>query len=227
MDFNCKLCNKKYASYQSFWNHNKKFHNDVNINQIHKCENCNKNLASRQSKWRHLKICKIKKENDIIITNNNITNNGTINNNTLIINNYNNDNISYISDNFIKNIFTNLLCEDEYNLPISKLIENIKFNPNHKENNNVKITSLRSDIGFKYDDDKWKAVDKDDLLNDLFKLGADVFLKFYKEKQGILSQDMKECYEEFKKKSKFELKEEIKQKIQKIAYIYTKNMELD
>jgi hypothetical protein len=227
MDFNCKLCNKKYASYQSFWNHNKKFHNDININQIHKCENCNKVLASRQSKWRHLKICKIKKENDIIITNNNITNNGTINNNTLIINNYNNDNISYISDNFIKNIFTNLLCEDEHNLPISKLIENIKFNPNHKENNNVKITSLRSDIGFKYDDDKWKAVDKDDLLNDLFKLGADMFLKFYKEKQGILSQDMKECYEEFKKNSKYELKEEIKQKIQKIAYIYTKNMELD
>ena len=54
-----------------------------------------------------------------------------------------------------------------------------------------------------------------------------MFLKFYKEKQGILSQDMKECYEEFKKNSKYELKEEIKQKIQKIAYIYTKNMELD
>jgi len=59
MDFNCKSCNKKYGSYQSLWNHNKKFHNNQNINDHqYNCENCNKNLSSRQSKWRHLKICK-------------------------------------------------------------------------------------------------------------------------------------------------------------------------
>ena len=229
MDFNCKKCNKKYSSYQSLWNHNKRFHKNEIIETTHEkynCDKCNKILSSRQSKWRHMKICKIIKEIEPKIINNNITNNGTINN-TVIINNYNNDDVSYVSDKFLKKIFTHLLCEDEHQLPIPKLIENIKFNPNHKENNNVKITSLRSDIGFKYDDDKWKAVDKDDLLNDLFKLGADMFVKYYKDKQGILSNDMKECYEEFKKNSKYELKEEIKQKIQKIAYIYTKNMELD
>ena len=231
MDFDCKKCNKKYSSYQSFWNHNKKFHSNDLIKTNHEqnvqCEKCCKILSSRQSKWRHMKICKVTNEIEPKIINNNITNNGTINNNTVIINNYNNDNISYVSDGFLKKIFTHLLSEDEHYLPIPKLIENIKFNPNHKENNNVKITSLRSDIGFRYDDDKWKAVDKDDLLNDLFKLGADMFVKYYKDKQGILSDDMKECYEEFKKNSKHELKEEIKQKIQKIAYIYTKNMELD
>ena len=96
MDFNCKLCNKKYASYQSFWNHNKKFHNDVNINQIHKCENCNKVLASRQSKWRHENICKynntflideVKRLSNKIdqLENNNIINNNTINDNRKII----------------------------------------------------------------------------------------------------------------------------------------------
>ncbi len=220
MEFTCKKCNKKYASYQSFWNHNKKFHSDEIIkcsDDSYKCDRCNKILASRQSKWRHMKTCKVIKDIEPKI----------INNNTVIINNYNNDNISYVSDGFLKKIFSHLLSEDEHYLPIPKLIENIKFNPNHKENNNVKITSLRSDIGFKYDDDKWKAVDKDDLLNDLFKLGADMFVKYYKDKQGMLSDDMKECYEEFKKNSKYELKEEIKQKIQKIAYIYTKNMELD
>ncbi len=230
MEFTCKKCNKKYASYQSFWNHNKKFHSDEIIkcsDDSYKCDRCNKILASRQSKWKHMKTSKVIKDIEPKIINNNITNNGTINNNTVIINNYNNDNISYVSDGFLKKIFSHLLSEDEHYLPIPKLIENIKFNPNHKENNNVKITSLRSDIGFKYDDDKWKAVDKDDLLNDLFKLGADMFVKYYKDKQGMLSDDMKECYEEFKKNSKYELKEEIKQKIQKIAYIYTKNMELD
>lgn len=226
MSFICEKCNKKYASYQSLWNHNKRIHcTEIIKDETLKCDHCSKSLASRQSKWRHEKICKEStKAGTHIITN---INNGTINNNTLIINNYKNDNISYVSDKFLQNIFSHLLCEDEHNLPIPKLIENIKFNPNHKENNNVKITSLRSDVGFKYDDDKWKVVDKDDLLNDLFKLGADMFVRFYKEKQGILSEDMKECYDEFKKNSKYELKDDIKQKIQKIAYIYTKNMELD
>ena len=26
MQYGCKICNKQYASYQSLWNHNKKFH---------------------------------------------------------------------------------------------------------------------------------------------------------------------------------------------------------
>ena len=31
--FICKICNKKYASYNSLWNHNKRFHNNnVKIN---------------------------------------------------------------------------------------------------------------------------------------------------------------------------------------------------
>ena len=39
-DFVCKICNKSYSSYQSLWNHNKKFHKmDVshispNVNHI-------------------------------------------------------------------------------------------------------------------------------------------------------------------------------------------------
>jgi hypothetical protein len=30
MEYKCKICNKDYKSYQSLWNHNKKFHNGVN-----------------------------------------------------------------------------------------------------------------------------------------------------------------------------------------------------
>lgn len=31
MDFFCSLCNKKYKSYKSLWNHNSQFHKDENI----------------------------------------------------------------------------------------------------------------------------------------------------------------------------------------------------
>ena len=34
MEFKCNICNKQYASYQSIWNHNKKFHIDLST-QLH------------------------------------------------------------------------------------------------------------------------------------------------------------------------------------------------
>jgi hypothetical protein len=77
---NCKICNKKYKSYQSLWNHNNKFHN-VNNNKLqpnislntaidkssdqsikqheYKCQYCNKNYKHFQSRWKHEQKCKI------------------------------------------------------------------------------------------------------------------------------------------------------------------------
>ena len=79
-DLNCKICNKKYKSYQSLWNHNNKFHN-VNNNKLqpnislntaidkssdqsikkheYKCQYCNKNYKHFQSRWKHEQKCKI------------------------------------------------------------------------------------------------------------------------------------------------------------------------
>jgi hypothetical protein len=78
-------------------------------------------------------------------------------------------------------MFSHFLCEDEHNLPIPKLLENIKFNSHHLENNNVKITNIRSDVALKFDNEKWMTVDKEELLSEMFKIGANLFLKFYKD----------------------------------------------
>jgi hypothetical protein len=71
VEFQCEICNKKYSSYKSVWNHNKKFHNpmttichpDVNHvstnckpNKIY-CEYCNKEFNTRQAKSKHKKKC--------------------------------------------------------------------------------------------------------------------------------------------------------------------------
>ena len=93
-DFYCKTCKKYYASYQSLWIHNKKFHtnnmsnninnmsnnvkttpnnvkntsnNIKNILKKYECNKCNKICNSRQSKWIHQKNCK----NNIDNNNNN------------------------------------------------------------------------------------------------------------------------------------------------------------
>ena len=79
--YNCNICNKRYSSASSLWNHSKKFHisyvvnctsnvnnctsNVVNCassepNDKYKCKYCSKNYSSRQNKWNHEQKCKSK-----------------------------------------------------------------------------------------------------------------------------------------------------------------------
>jgi hypothetical protein len=240
----CKTCNRNYSSYQSLYNHNKKFHSKVEEPVKLLCQYCKKPSSRKDNLHRHEKNCKHNKSNEYIELKKEINNlkeqlnnkteikkqtNNINNGNIITINNFSKDNTDYISEDFIKRMFKHFLCEDEHKLAIPKLIENLKFNPNHPENNNVRITNMRSDVGFKYNDEKWLTVDKEELINEMFKIGANLFLKFYKEKNGLLSEDMKSCYQEFKSAcySNADLTDEIKERIQKIAYIYTKNIDLD
>ena len=83
MGYRCNDCNKEYKSYQSLWNHNKKFHiwfvskntpdvskntPDVFKNNLDKvtCKFCNKQYSTPQNRWKHEQKCK-KKENELEI----------------------------------------------------------------------------------------------------------------------------------------------------------------
>ena len=67
-EYKCNLCVKTYTSYQSLWNHNKKFHDDIKMkNNVETtpvppvicfvCKNCKKEYKHIQSKNRHEKVC--------------------------------------------------------------------------------------------------------------------------------------------------------------------------
>ena len=77
--YNCTFCNKQYASSNSLWNHNKKFHNENKIitsilpqnpqfttqttsilPQKLFCKYCSKNISRKDNLFRHEKICKNK-----------------------------------------------------------------------------------------------------------------------------------------------------------------------
>ena len=80
--YSCNICNKKYSSYKSLWNHNKIFHiknNTIiskNIPIIDKklCKYCNKKYSTPQNRWKHEQKCKIQetKDNEIENLKNNI-----------------------------------------------------------------------------------------------------------------------------------------------------------
>ena len=70
--YTCSICNKKYKSYQSIWNHNNRYHNAMNImikpidNKERKfeCTNCNKKFTTKHCMQTHMNnICKIKDNN--------------------------------------------------------------------------------------------------------------------------------------------------------------------
>jgi hypothetical protein len=280
MEYLCEICNKKYKSYQSLWNHNKKFHPKPDKKIEYICKYCKKTFDNKYNKYYHQKKCnnlqnnkdsnipineplffseeknnatlrtpsvlnepyqteldklnskaKLLNEldNKIVITNNNInnvnSNNINSNNKTIIINNYNSDNIEYITEQFKDKLFKHLLDDEELNIPLPKLIESIKFNPYHKENNNVKIKSDRSKIGFYYDENKWKAMNKNELLDDLCNYSLKIFSKYFEEKKNDLSEDIINQYKYFSQITKVEceLRNKIKEKIENIAYIFTLN----
>ena len=72
--YECKICNKSYASYQSLWIHNKKFHTTVVLKtsetsektsetsenilkKNYNCRKCNKVFHNIKTRWSHEKIC--------------------------------------------------------------------------------------------------------------------------------------------------------------------------
>jgi hypothetical protein len=82
--FNCRKCNKIYKYKQSRWFHEKKC-NEIIIQNQNAISEVNTNIETQNN---------IQTQN---IQNNN-TNNGTINNTTIILNNFNEENVSYLSN---------------------------------------------------------------------------------------------------------------------------------
>ena len=117
--------------------------------------------------------------------NNNTVNNITVNNN-VTINNFNADDTTYFSDNFKNKILKYFTDYNKFHLPIPKVVQNLKFNPNHKENNNMKITNMKSDIGQKYQNNKWIYCKKSDMIDESHKIAVSMVEGWINQEQASL-----------------------------------------
>ena len=147
------------------------------------CEYCHKIFCRQNVKKKHIIIsCKKKKELDLIEfkkdeieksqiinsnnTTTNITNNTniTINNNitqNIKINGFGSEDISYVTNDFLQKVLKNPY------LGFPKLVELIHFNPDHPENNNVKIINKREPYLDYFTGDSWKTADKSKVIGDM------------------------------------------------------------
>jgi len=193
----------------------------------YKCSFCQNIYKHYQSRWKHEKICKSKESINQKIINNNTTNNNNgiinINNSQKIINNFGSNNLECLTDNFKKKLLKEFLFEEDYVNPIPLVIEKINFNSDYKENNNAKISNLRSKIGYKYTDGRWKAVEKEKLLNELVKTGEKVIDDYMDDLEHI-PQNVQDGYDDYFGKKELLIKQ-IKTKIEFACYLYFKNIE--
>ena len=137
----CRFCEKILSRKDNLVRHEKKckekVKEEIEISELK--EKIEKEKAEMKAEIENLKNL-IKKSslkgNKTINTNNGTIDNSVDNSQKIIINNYGSDNLSYLTDEFMKSLFKNLKFEEDYQIPILKLIETIKLNNSHKENNN-------------------------------------------------------------------------------------------
>jgi len=173
-----------------------------------KCSKCDKTFKSRQGKWAHEKLCKennnekiekLEKENfetkkelenlknmlqkalkihpkTLNKINNQLNNSGTINNVTII--QLGHENLSEILNTKEKKNILNRQA-----MSLNDLVDLVHVSGKYKNFQNVYITNLQSTFAYKFDEkaNKFIAVNKNELLNDLVDSRMYDIEKFYEE----------------------------------------------
>ena len=234
-----KHINIRLMQHQPYISHESAIDQSIHLNKKYKCRNCDNIYKHIQSRFKHELKCKIEKpqpldlntsknniQNINNITNNttNITNNGTINN-TIIINNFNEDNTKYISTDFMKRVLDRLASYDDESLKsaIPYLVENIKFNKAHKENNNVQITNIKSKVAKKYIENKWQHVKKDQMVREMHNTALKVLQNWVEENKINITKKMMDGLKDYTNISPAYKKKVIHEEINLLGYNYYKN----
>ena len=120
-----------------------------------------------------IKSC-ISKNQSIINNNSNNTINNTVNN--ININNFDNENIDYLTPKYIEKILINLLLNKKGKECFLKLSNEIYLNKDKLNNNTIKVDNLNNKYCQIIKDNKWITTTKNSALKKIFVKVADIIL---------------------------------------------------
>jgi hypothetical protein len=175
---------------------------EISLKNI-ECEYCHKIFTRNSTKNRHIreKRCNILKNNLQITNCNNTMNNITINNtqnniqnntqNNIHINCYGKENLSYITNDILQDIIKKPLSG------IPKLIEMIHLNPQHPENNNIKLVNKNLPFLDYFNGSYWKTADKSKVLGNLLKSKAELTDKYFEDNEDIEDENISKLYPKY------------------------------
>ena len=153
----CLYCGKEFSRIDNFKRHLSTCKKKIEFEQL-AIENKDRELEEKEKKIKELEE-KIKyKGNTNII---NTTNNNINNSRNIIINNYGDENIKHLRSKDYASLLNGIYSA------VPKLIQQIHFDPEHPENQNIKFTNKKLPYLKVMKDDKWLFVDKKTELLDL------------------------------------------------------------
>jgi hypothetical protein len=115
-------------------------------------------------------------------------NNGTVNNttnnttNNIQINTFGNENISYLDNEYFKNLIMNNHIEKAY----MKLTADIYLHNEHPENKTIKVENINNKFAYVYEDGKWKGILKYELKELLHNKNSKLLKIHYKKLKDII-----------------------------------------
>ena len=197
----CKFCSQEFTTRQALSKHLKMACKVKNADYWKKCykQSQEEKITLEQEKL-NLEKEKINlmKQIEILLTkvgNNNIT---TINNtqNNIIIKNFGEENVSYLTDFFFKN----LLQSNNSIQTIPTIVREIHCNKEHPENMNIKILNKQTPFINVYKEDKWQQQDKKKTIQKIVNKNFNLLDSKYNNNniQKTLSKNNKKEYSDFK-----------------------------
>jgi hypothetical protein len=157
----CEQCKKIYSSKSNLTRHLLMCKGPITNEK--ECKYCKKFLSSKRCKDNHELICKeINKTTNIINNTTNITtnNDNSIDNsitNNITINNFGNENLTYISDEMLQALTNNVDARG--------MIDVIYFNDSHPENHNIELYSNKKQLYKIYKNNSFSNVMNIDLAH--------------------------------------------------------------
>ena len=111
-----------------------------------------------------------------------------------MINSFGKENTSYITKDYIDS----LISQGPMNI-IPTLLKYIHFNPNHKENHNIKITNKKDNYAQIFNGNNWEYRDKKSTINDMSDRAFNIINSHYVGGNTYMD-DFKVCYDNNEKK---------------------------
>ena len=176
-EYKCDKCKKSYKHRQGLWKHKQNCTIIINNNELEEIKKKNIEMESEMKKLKEMlqQALKIhpKTLNKI---NNQLNNSGTINNITII--QLGHENLSEILNTKQKKNILNRQA-----MSLNDLVDLVHVSGKYKNFQNVYITNLQSTFAYKFDEkaNKFIAVNKNELLNDLVDSRMYDIEKFYEE----------------------------------------------
>ena len=112
--------------------------------------------------------------------------------NTISVNCFGNENIDYITDNDI------LDCMNDINVSIPKLLKKIHFDPEHPENNNVRIPNKKlPHAEIMNSKSEWELISKKDTIHSMVETAYNILCKTFQEKYHELDVNTQQNFRDF------------------------------